>query len=68
MFGSEASVSLTEVRAINVYMLGEVYQPGKYTFNWNGKDNNGTMVSSGIYFISFKSKFDTSVKKIVVIR
>ena len=44
------------------------YQPGKYTFNWNGKDDNGSMVSSGIYFISFESKFDTSVKKIAVIR
>ena len=44
------------------------YQPGKYTFNWNGKDDNGSMVSSGIYFISFESKFDSSVKKIAVIR
>ena len=44
------------------------YQPGKYTFNWNGKDDNGSLVSSGIYFVSFESKFDTSVKKIAVIR
>ena len=48
MLGSEASVSLTEVRAINVYMLGEVYQPGKYTISGLSSASNALIVSGGV--------------------
>ena len=33
LIGTNASVSLSEIRSIYVYMLGEVYQPGKYTMS-----------------------------------
>ena len=70
---------LPEATKLNIFIYNAIglsvknissseYQPGKYTFKWNGKDGNGTMVSSGIYFVSFESKFGTSVKKIAVIR
>ncbi len=48
MLGSQASVSLTEVRAINVYMLGEVYQPGKYTISGLSSASNALIVSGGV--------------------
>ena len=48
MLGSEASVTLSEVRAINVYLLGEVYQPGKYTISGLSSASNALIVSGGV--------------------
>ena len=44
------------------------YSPGKYSFYWNGRDQLGGLVSSGVYFISFQSSFDTTIKKVAVVR
>lgn len=51
-----------EVKTIN----NRIYQPGKHHFIWDGKNNNYSIVPSGVYFISVNSKFDHIVKKVVV--
>lgn len=48
LIGTNASVSLSEIRSINVYMLGEVYQPGKYTMSGLSSLSNALIVSGGV--------------------
>lgn len=35
-------------------LISENQSPGEYTFNWNGTNNSGAVVSSGNYFVSIK--------------
>jgi len=50
-------------RLVNGYRL-----KGLYTEMWDGKDNNGNLVASGIYFYRLKTDSFSSSKKIVLIR
>ena len=50
-----------EVRSLFSGYLGN----GEHTFQWNARDNNGKMVSSGTYFILLKSGKHSSVKKML---
>ena len=34
-------------------LVDELYRPGKYILNWDGRDNNDTKVSSGVYYYRF---------------
>ena len=48
MLGTKASVTLSDIRSINVYLLGEVYQPGKYTMSGLTTVSNALVVSGGV--------------------
>jgi len=48
LIGTKVSVSLKEVRAINVYFLGEAYQPGKYTLSGLTTVSNALISSGGV--------------------
>jgi len=48
LIGSQATLTLSEVRSIDVYMLGEVYQPGKYTMSGLSSVSNALIVSGGV--------------------
>ncbi len=48
LIGSQATLTLSEVRSIDVYMLGEVYQPGKYTLSGLSSVSNALIVSGGV--------------------
>ena len=41
---------------------------GKHTVVWNGKDNNGQQVSSGIYFYQMKTSEYSSIKRMVLMK
>ncbi|MEO0093789.1 MAG: T9SS type A sorting domain-containing protein, partial [candidate division WOR-3 bacterium] len=45
----------------NEYLL----KPGVYFINWNGKNNCGEKVSSGIYFIRLETEFGTRIFKTI---
>jgi hypothetical protein len=46
-----------------VLLLDKKQEPGFYTIKWEGKDNKGKEVSTGIYFYRLKTKEFISTKK-----
>ena len=48
LIGTSVSVSLTELRSITVYVLGEAYQPGSYTLSALSTITNALFVSGGV--------------------
>jgi len=48
LMGTSVSVSLTELRSITVYVLGEAYQPGSYTLSALSTITNALFVSGGV--------------------
>ncbi|MBD3286257.1 hypothetical protein GF359_10830, partial [candidate division WOR-3 bacterium] len=51
----EISIFDVSGRKVNTLASGE-YKPGYYDLIWNGTDDNGTKLASGIYFIRMHSK------------
>lgn len=61
-------------------LLPQIYQPGRYGTGgnrdkltkigafWNGKNENGKSVASGLYFVVLRTGFATDVKKFAVVR
>ena len=49
-------------------LVNEEKLPGNYNIIWDGKDNSGREVSSGIYFYQLKTKDYTDTKKMVLVR
>jgi photosystem II stability/assembly factor-like uncharacterized protein len=41
---------------------------GKYRLNWDGKDKSGKPLSTGIYLIHFKNRYEEVTKKVVLMR
>jgi len=46
--GTEVSVSLKEIRSINIYVLGQAYKPGKYTVSGLSTLSNALFVAGGV--------------------
>jgi hypothetical protein len=44
------------------------FNAGEYKISWDGKDNNGSVVPSGIYFISLSSNKQIKTKKIALLK
>jgi len=49
-------------------LLDAAYQPGKFTLRWNGHDQTGTPVTSGVYFLKLTAGVQQQVSKITVVR
>lgn len=49
-------------------LVDQVYEPGYYTADWNGKNGSGGDVSSGIYFLRMEAADLAEVKKITLVR
>ncbi|MCJ7553008.1 MAG: T9SS type A sorting domain-containing protein, partial [Ignavibacteriaceae bacterium] len=49
-------------------LLDEEKSPGYYTINWNGKNDFGNSVNSGIYFIKFSSDKFSDIKKMTLMK
>jgi hypothetical protein len=55
-------------KLINTLVDYELYQPGKYEVSWNGLDNMGNRVSSGIYFAKMQAGKFAQTKKMNLIK
>jgi len=49
-------------------LVDEEKLPGNYRVIWDGKDNSGKEIGSGIYFYRLKTKDYTTAKKMVLLR
>lgn len=49
-------------------LVDEDMKPGVYSADWNGRDENGNSVSSGIYFYRMQSGEYTDTKKMVLMK
>ena len=48
LIGTDVSISLSELRSISVYILGEAYKPGKYTLSGLSGVTNALYISGGV--------------------
>jgi hypothetical protein len=49
-------------------LMNEVKAPGTYRISWDGTDDNGKPVASGVYFYQLVSGKFTNTKKMIVLR
>jgi len=49
-------------------MASQRQNSGYYTVLWNGQDNNGEKVSSGIYFVRFETNDYRATEKLIMLR
>ena len=49
-------------------LVAEEMSPGRKSVTWNGLDDNGESVSSGIYFVKLASDTATLTKKVVLLK
>jgi immune inhibitor A len=49
-------------------LVDEERLPGTYPVTWDGKDETGNEVSSGVYFYQLKAKDQTETKKMVLLK
>jgi hypothetical protein len=49
-------------------LVDEEMQPGKYVADWDGKDEKGTAVSSGIYFYRMEADDFSDMKKMLLVK
>ena len=51
-----------------VTLLSEVMVKGNYNVSWDGTDENGKKISSGIYFYTLKTINDIYTKKVILLK
>jgi flagellar hook assembly protein FlgD len=51
-----------------VTLLSEQLKPGSYQITWNGRDDRGDELASGLYFCSFQTAERRHTKRMVLIR
>ena len=49
-------------------LFSEMINSGESSVIWNGRDDHGKKVSSGIYFYELRSEMNTKAKKMVLIK
>jgi choice-of-anchor B domain-containing protein len=69
--------SLSERVTLKVYdllgrevrtLVDEAHRPGKFSVRWNGLDQRGTPVTTGVYFLKLASGTQQKVRKLMVVR
>ena len=48
LIGTEVSISLKQLRSMNIYLLGEAYKPGSYTVSGLSSVSNALFISGGV--------------------
>jgi hypothetical protein len=55
-------------KLVRSFAAGEIWNGGRYSVVWNGKDDNGNIVSSGTYFCKMVTEEYSEVKAMVLLR
>jgi hypothetical protein len=64
-----ATLVIYDVKGSRVRTLVDGAQPvGRHTVRWDGKNDNGVQVGSGVYYYRLKAGKDIITKKLVVVR
>ncbi len=67
--GNSLSLTIYDVRGRRVRILmHEEIAPGSYTIHWDGRDNHGEHVPSGVYFYRLDSKDYRSTRRMLLVR
>jgi FlgD Ig-like domain len=62
------SIEIYNIRGQKVRTLTSHFNQGQNSIIWNGKDNNGKSLSSGMYFYKLKSGRFTMTKKMILMK
>jgi|GEM_PF-6966396 hypothetical protein len=64
----ELVIEIFDILGRKVYTTNQQIEYGTYFFEWNGKNNEGMTLASGLYFVKFSSdKTNIIIKKIIYI-
>jgi hypothetical protein len=67
--GTKVEIVVYNIRGQRVRTLvSEMRAPGVYQTEWNGLDESGSPVASGVYFVRMKAGTFTNTKKLVLIK
>jgi len=66
----EVNLSIMDLqgRFVRTLVKETVMQKGIYTYRWDGKDNNGEPLTSGIYYILFKAGTFRTIQKVTLLK
>ncbi|MEL1236735.1 MAG: FlgD immunoglobulin-like domain containing protein, partial [Candidatus Neomarinimicrobiota bacterium] len=66
---SDVKVTLFDItgRAIKEIDFGEMV-PGRYAYVWDGTNEVGNLVSTGIYFFQINAGSNTDIKKMLLLK
>lgn len=63
------SLKIYDSRGYTVTTIAEeIYSAGSHSFQWNGRDQSGSLVKAGLYFIFMTANGIREYKKLAVIR
>ena len=66
---SQVELSVYNILGNKIATLeNEIFERGLHHIIWNGKDNNGVNVGSGVYFCKMKSENFQQVKKLTILK
>ena len=51
-----------------VILVNDIKEAGRYVVNWNGLNENGMSVSSGVYFYRLQTDNFVQVRKLMILR
>ena len=49
-------------------LLDEVLEPGTYRLEWDGRDQSGRQMASGVYFLRLKSASESRMRKMILLK
>ena len=49
-------------------LVNKDQQPGFYVVRWNGEDEIGSFVSSGVYFMLLRAEGETVIRKLLLLK
>ena len=60
---------INDLRGNSINKLVSEYKPrGNYSINWNGTDESGRFVPSGVYFYTIKTEKQIMTKKMILLK